>query len=498
MKSITYREKAYNIMNNKSIHSKVPSTSRRNGKYIYRYVCMLILTAVATTIFLYNWLGFLNKITKGIVMDAGSHSLRGVGNIGMTIGIYSLLYLVIGIWIRAFSIGVERKANILASQVLALFTVAFIEIFISCAITGQFRYFFEFVKLYMVMVLIQSLINCLAVMPMIDIYRKLFPPLQIIEIYGDYDNDLIDKINGVYYKYKVVDKISCHEDEDTIKEQIKGYDAVILNDLPAHDENKCLKICFETHKRVYFVPKISDILIKNSEELNLIDAPLFLNRNNGIGPMQRFVKRALDIMLSLIALIILSPVLLIVAIAIKLEDGGPVFFRQERVTLGKKRFMILKFRSMIVNAENDGRPHPAGEKDDRITRVGKIIRACRVDELPQLINILKGDMSIVGPRPERWEHVEKYSEDIPEFNFRHMMKGGLTGYAQVYGKYNTTALDKLKLDLLYITNYSLLLDLQIIFETVKILVQKDSTEGFSMEKQKEMQSSFDRTEEKER
>lgn len=141
--------------------------------------------------------------------------------------------------------------------------------------------------------------------------------------------------------------------------------------------------------------------------------------------------------------------------------------------------MILKFRSMIVDAEKDGRPHPVTEDDDRITKVGKVIRACRIDELPQLINILKGDMSIVGPRPERVEHVERYKAMIPEFAFREKMKGGLTGYAQVYGKYNTTALDKLKLDLMYITNYSLLLDVQIIFETVKILFQKESTEGFS-------------------
>ena len=183
---------------------------------------------------------------------------------------------------------------------------------------------------------------------------------------------------------------------------------------------------------------------------------------------------------------LLSPVFLVTAIAIKLQDGGPVFYKQERCTIGCKKFMILKFRSMIVDAEKDGKPHPAGENDDRITKVGHIIRACRVDELPQLVNILKGEMSIIGPRPERVEHVEKYTKEIPEFTFRSKVKGGLSGMAQVYGKYNTTALDKLKLDLLYITNYSLLLDLQIIFETVKILTQKESTEGFSEERVKEM------------
>jgi lipopolysaccharide/colanic/teichoic acid biosynthesis glycosyltransferase len=203
----------------------------------------------------------------------------------------------------------------------------------------------------------------------------------------------------------------------------------------------------------------------------------------------RFLKRFFDILLSGLALIILSPILLITAIAIHLEDGGPVFFRQERVTLNEKRFVILKFRSMIVDAEKDGKPHPAGENDDRITKVGKVIRACRIDELPQLINIIKGDMSIVGPRPERWEHVEKYKAEIPEFSYRCKVKGGLTGYAQVYGKYNTGALDKLKLDLLYITNYRLTLDVQIIIETVKILFIKDSTEGFEQNKIKEIHGS---------
>ena len=475
-------------MNSRYIHSRVPNTSRRNLKYIYRYLSIMLLTALATGVFFYCWRDFVDRIYSGELLPAGSHVLRGLGNQSMAIGTYLVLYLVIGNWLKAFAIGVERKANILAGQVLALFVVDFLEIFISCAITGQFRYFLEFLELYLLMWLAQILLNCFACIPLISIYRKIFPPLRLIEIYGEYDNDLVDKVNGVPFKYNVVDRISCFESEDIIRERIKEYDAVLLNDLPAREENRKLKLCFEAHKRVYFVPKISDILVKNSEEINLIDAPLFLNRNNGIGPMSRFVKRFFDILLSLVALIVLCPVMIIVAITIHLEDGGPVLFKQERVTVYGKRFMIFKFRSMIVDAEKDGRPHPAGEKDDRITKIGRVIRACRIDELPQLLNILVGDMSIVGPRPERWEHVEKYSEEIPEFAFRHMMKGGLTGYAQVYGKYNTTALDKLKLDLLYITNYSLLLDLQIIFETVKILVQKDSTEGFSKKEQDRMKS----------
>ncbi|WP_051205590.1 sugar transferase [Butyrivibrio sp. FC2001] len=457
----------------------VPGTSRRNSKYIYRFICKIILTAIAAGIFFLFWHEFVKTHNN-------TGYLMGLGNLGMALGIYIILYTIIGKWLHAFTIGVERIANIMAGQALALFAVNFIEIFVSCAITGQFRFFFQFLALYGVTFIIQLIINCVLVFFMVNIYRQIFPPLRIIEVYGDYENDLCSKINGVHYKYDIIDHISHNEDEKKISDRIKRYDAVLINDLPAHKKNKILKICYELDKRVYFVPKLSDILVKNSEELNLIDAPLFLNRNNGITVTQRYLKRTFDILLSLVALIVFSPLFFITAVAIHLEDGGPVFFKQERVTLGGKRFMILKFRSMIVDAEKDGRPHPAGEKDDRITKVGNFIRACRVDELPQLINILKGDMSIVGPRPERWEHVEKYSEEIPEFNLRHKMKGGLTGYAQVYGKYNTTALDKLKLDLLYITNYSLLLDLQIIFETVKILVQKESTEGFTEEESKHM------------
>lgn len=472
-------------MNSDMTPRGVNNTSRRNAKYIYRYICTLVLTLTSTALFLYNWYGFISEVYgKDTTIEFATNSLLGRGNLGMAIGIYMILYVIIATWLSAFAIGVYRKANILAGQALALFAVDFIEVFLSCAITGQFRLFFDFFKLYAVMMLVQVFVNTLITIPMIDLYRKIFPPLQLIEIYGDYSNDLAEKISAVHYKYKVLDRISCHEKESVIRERILGFDAILLNDLPAHEENTMLKICFEARKRVYFVPKIADILVKNAEELNLIDAPLFLNRNTGIGPFQRFVKRAFDILLSSVALIILSPIMVFTALAIHLEDGGPVFYKQERVTIGGRRFIILKFRSMIVDAEKDGRPHPAGEADDRITKVGRIIRACRVDELPQLINILAGDMSIVGPRPERWEHVLRYCEDIPEFEYRHMMKGGLTGYAQVYGKYNTTALDKLKLDLLYITNYSFLLDVQIIFETVKILVQKESTEGFSEQQQK--------------
>ena len=193
---------------------------------------------------------------------------------------------------------------------------------------------------------------------------------------------------------------------------------------------------------------------------------------------ERIIKRTMDIILSGLVLIVASPIMLLTALAIKLEDRGPVFFRQKRCTQDERVFEILKFRSMIVGAEKDGEVKPATEHDPRITKVGRLIRPLRIDELPQLLNILKGDMSIVGPRPERVEHVQKYKELIPEFSYRHKVKAGLTGYAQIMGKYNTSAYDKLKLDLMYIENYSIFQDLKLILMTIKILFKKESSEGF--------------------
>ncbi len=451
-------------------------------KYVYRSVCSFILMCLATAAFLSSWIAFIS------INNQTGH-LTGLGNIGMAAAIYFILYFVIGKWMNAFKIGVNRKFNILASQVLALATVDVIEILVSMAITGQFRFFHEFTEIYFLLWLVQSLVIGTLCVLMVSLYRRLFPPLQLLEVYGSYHNDLSEKINAVPYKYHITMFLSYKEGEEAIRQELENFDAVLINDVPSEMENRIIKMCFDANKRFYLVPKISDIIVKSSENLNLFDTPLLLNKNNGISFAQRFIKRFFDIVLSGIALVVLSPILLITAIAIHMEDGGPVFFTQKRCTYNLKEFEILKFRSMIVDAEKDGRPHPAGEKDPRITKVGNIIRATRIDELPQLINILKGDMSIVGPRPERIEHVHKYMEDIPEFSYRYKVKGGLTGYAQVYGKYNTTALDKLKLDLIYITSYSLLLDLQIIFETVKILFQKDSTEGFTQERQEEMHDS---------
>lgn len=225
------------------------------------------------------------------------------------------------------------------------------------------------------------------------------------------------------------------------------------------------------------MPKISDVLVKGATQLHLFDTPIYLTREYALKIEERIAKRVIDLVCSILLLLIASPFMLITAIAIKLYDGGPVFYKQVRCTIGQREFEIMKFRSMRVDAEKDGVARLASKNDSRITPVGKFIRAVRIDELPQLLNILKGDMSFIGPRPERPEIIAQYMEEMPEFVFRMKVKAGLAGYAQVYGKYNTTPYDKLKLDLTYIEQYSVWLDLKLMLLTLKILIKPESTEG---------------------
>ena len=447
---------------NNSVSAKKAKTKGQGSRYIYRGICAVILTVLATMSFMLVWLDYVNN------QNNNTRRLLGMGNIAMSAIIYIMMFIIFGRFCRAFSIGVERIAKQTVSVSLSLFITGVAEILVSATIQNNFRYMLDLVII------------------MNFIYRKIIPPLNITLIYGYHPNNIEDKLACLPHKYQVVNRVKFDDPGVDLEAVINGSSSVLINDVPSQIENKIIKLCFDKDVRTYVVPKIADIILKCSDSINVIDTPLYLSRNFGMSFGQRFAKRTMDIILSGLALIVFSPIFLITALAIKIEDHGPVFFKQERVTKDGKHFMILKFRSMIVDAEKDGRPHPAGEKDDRITHVGSIIRACRVDELPQLFNIFAGDMSIVGPRPERYEHVIKYTQDIPEFKFREKVKGGLTGYAQVYGKYNTSALDKLKLDLTYIANYSVLLDFQIIFETIKILFQKESTEGFDSERAKEM------------
>ncbi len=337
-----------------------------------------------------------------------------------------------------------------------------------------------------ILLVAQVIASMLFVIVFSFIHRKLYAAHKMIMVFGT-DNAVGMKIKMDNKKqhYKVAELISADKGYDEICKEIVKYESVIINDVDAKLRNDLLKFCFENGIRTYVVPKITDIIMRGAIPINAFDTPMLLIKSTGLNLGQRFLKRAMDIAISLCGIIVASPVMLLIALAIKAEDKGPVFYKQKRATIGGKEFDILKFRSMIVNAEAAGLSIPATGNDPRITKIGRIIRATRLDELPQIINILKGDMSIVGPRPERVEHVKEYGEEIPEFAYRLKVKGGLTGYAQIYGKYNTSAYDKLRLDLMYIENYSIFLDIKLIIMTVRILLSKESTEGFDVARNNE-------------
>lgn len=278
-------------------------------------------------------------------------------------------------------------------------------------------------------------------------------------------------------KYDIIGVFPPAEDPQALREQISSCEAVFVVDVPTALCNTIAKLCVEMDVKGYFTPRLGQIIMAGAQHWVNFSLPLLrVRRADGHGEY-RFFKRAFDIACALAGLILCSPVILAVIIAIRLDDHGPIFYRQVRLTRNGREFNILKFRSMSVNAEADGVARLAGQNDSRITRVGKFIRACRIDELPQLINILMGDMSIVGPRPERPEIAAQYEQTLPEFALRLQVKAGLTGLAQIYGRYNTEPYHKLQMDLMYINEMSFIKDLQLILATIKILFVKDSTQG---------------------
>lgn len=311
------------------------------------------------------------------------------------------------------------------------------------------------------------------------VYEKVFPPREMLLVYGERPiRDILDKFDTRPDKYNIVKCMNVSEGMEKITEECQnGYGAVVLWDIPAKVRNDLMKFCYGRSIRVYMMPKITDVLVKGADPIHLFDTPIYLTREYALTVEQRIAKRLIDLVCALILVVIASPFMVITAICIKVYDRGPVLYKQTRCTRGGREFQILKFRSMRVDAEKDGVARLASKNDSRITPIGKFIRACRIDELPQLFNIIRGEMSFVGPRPERPEIIEQYMEEMPEFAFRMKVKAGLAGYAQVYGKYNTTPYDKLKLDLFYIENYSVWLDLKLMLLTLKIVLKPESTEG---------------------
>lgn len=437
-------------------------------------VCLLLEIAA----FEYHW---RVHYQPGLVEDLQQLWYRGNW---AEISFYAVVLIFLSATYGGTRLGYQKNAEIVFSQVLSTLLA---NIIIYCELSIMARRLFA-PDAFVAMMAEQTLIVLIYMNVVNRVYRSIFPPRKLLLIHGDRSvQSLCSKFESRRDKYIITRTVHVNRGFQAVcKAILESYatgecDAVVIGDISVEERGPLLKFCYGRSIRVYLMPKITDVILMGAEELHVFDSPMLLTREYSLTVEERFFKRTIDIVCSLLLLILTSPFMLVTAAAIKLYDGGPVLYRQVRCTRNQRKFYILKFRSMRTDAEKDGVARLAKKGDDRITPIGRVIRKCRIDELPQLFNILKGDMSFIGPRPERPEIMEQYLEIMPEFAFRLKVRAGLAGFAQVYGKYNTSPYDKLKLDLTYIENYSIWLDVKLMILTIKVLFWPDSTEGVEAE-----------------
>lgn len=423
-----------------------------------------ILLLLETVLFAMVWIMYY--------LPASKDPLSVSDNV-IVIGLYMLLQFMFVRGLGGNRIGYRRIIEMWLSQTIALILTSIVIYAEICIIARGYVSFWPLVVIDTVEVLFVLVWIYLVRM----LYLQLYPPRDMLVIYERaYPEELITKINLSKDEFHHCQSINTEEGEEILHQRILKADAVILSDITDETRNSLIKFCYDHGIRAYATPKISDLILRGAEDVQLFYTPLLLSRNHGLNIEQRVEKRIFDLLVASVGLVLASPLLLFAAIGIKCCDGGPIFYRQKRLTRGGASFQMIKLRSMYENAESKG-ARLAAKNDSRVTPVGKVLRRFHIDELPQLVNVLKGEMSIVGPRPERKEIADKYTQSIPEFTYRLKVKAGLTGYAQVNGKYNSTPYDKLKLDITYIEQYSIWMDIKILLWTVKALIQSESTEG---------------------
>jgi len=305
-------------------------------------------------------------------------------------------------------------------------------------------------------------------------YFRINPPQNccIITSSQELARHVAGKLGTHRRKYKLTDVV--HYECPDIRKTILEHEVIFLAGIPDTEEAQLESYCYKHNKTIYLLAELEDVIISTAEQNILDDTPFLCIHRVQPTLMQLFTKRACDVIISLIGIIVSSPIMLVTAIVLKTQGFGSVLFRQKRATLNGSVFEIIKFRTMYEDAANVS----ARQDDDRVTPVGKFLRKYRIDELPQLFNVLRGEMSLVGPRPEMLENVDRYTREVPEFRYRQQMKAGLTGLAQIEGKYNTSPKDKAILDLMYIENFSLAYDFKLMLRTLTIFFRRDSTEGF--------------------
>jgi len=395
----------------------------------------------------------------------------------LVVALFVILYVAFGHTYNAFSVSYSRISEMVYSQGLALLFANGVMYIVLSLLSLRFVNGLPLLLSFAGGLLLAVIWSFLTQRMYFSMFRASKTAV-VYEEARDIEGLLME--SGLNKKFDVVTTITASDCIECKMATLKDIEAVFVCGVDSHNRNVILKYCVEHDIQVFVLPRIGDVIMSGAKRMHMFHLPfLYAERYNP--PVEYlFFKRLFDVVLSFLTLVLISPVMLFTAIAIKLCDKGPVLYRQCRLTKDGKEFMILKFRSMRVDAEKVGGAQlSTGDADDRITPIGRFIRKVRIDELPQLINILRGDMSIVGPRPERPEIAAQYEEQLPEFRLRLQAKAGLTGYAQVYGKYNTTPYDKLQMDLMYIANPNIIEDLRIIMATIKILFMKESTEGIA-------------------
>ncbi len=441
----------------------------RTRKNHFSRISSASIVLLQLLMFGYIWISYYN------LYAFRTHRLTG-GAVSLLL--YYLIYTRLVRIYRADKVAQYSIGETVFSQILA-FGITDLILYVECCLIAR-----RYVSILpgLLTVAVQFLVTCLWVVIAKRYYLGHITSQETAVIYGDMSvKGFLRKIEEKPWNlFNIHKKVFAGEGMEALKAAIDCSETVILYQIDYSLREELMYYCINQQKVFYVTPTITDIVASGFENRHFIDSPLMKYNCYQESFGMAFFKRCMDIGVSLFGLIVTLPITLLTMLAIKLEDGGSVFFRQERYTKDWKRFSIIKFRSMVMDAEKDG-AMLCKANDSRITKVGAVIRRFRIDEIPQLLNVLKGDMTLVGPRPERVENVEKYTEEMPQFAYRLQVKGGLTGYAQLYGKYNTSAYDKLRLDLIYIENRSLILDLKLIMLTLKMLFIPESTEGFSEE-----------------
>lgn len=410
----------------------------------------------------------------------------GLTRLSRMLGTTIFVFVVVGLLLLSvygtFDVGRRKSKPIIYSLSLAVIctdVIAYLQVMIMRTNTDIHEFRLRGGKLLVLAMILQILIIIIFTYAGNALFFAIHEPEKCCVITSCQESlDTIAYAIGRFRKQYRIDSIVDYRCTD-IEPYIKGSDTVFIYDIPAECRLMIMRLCYKHKVNVYFNPYLEDIMEVNAKHYVLDDVYLFNKNNKTLTMEQRIIKRLLDIGLSLFLGVLTSPLWICGAIAVKLYDGGPVFFKQKRATIHGKEFDVYKLRTMKVNVEN----YSAKKDDDRITKPGAILRRTRIDELPQLLNVLKGDMTFVGPRPEMIKNVQNYTAELPEFRYRLRVKAGLTGYAQISGKYNTTPRDKLIMDMMYIEQFSVLRDIQLILQTAVVLLKSDSTEAFGKKKE---------------